>query len=118
LAAMFDPATMDIAMLCADPERATGHNGKNDFSLHPDGRLTRYKAGDANPVIYAGALVLTPDFLADAPSEPFNLNIYFDRAIAAGRLHGLKLDGEWLTVGTPEAIGEAEATIQRISRGT
>ncbi|EHS50299.1 Nucleotidyl transferase [Rhizobium sp. PDO1-076] len=117
LAAMFDPQTMDIAMLCADPERTTGHNGKIDFSLHPDGRLTRYKAGDANPVIYAGALVLMPGFLADAPSEPFNLNIYFDRAIAAGRLCGLKLAGEWLTVGTPEAISEAEATIQRVSRG-
>ncbi len=118
LAEMFDPETMDIAMLCADPERTTGHNGKIDFSLAADGRLARYKVGDANPVIYAGALVLMPDFLADAPSEPFNLNIYFDRAIAAGRLHGLKLDGEWLTVGTPEAIGEAEATIRRISRST
>jgi MurNAc alpha-1-phosphate uridylyltransferase len=118
LAEMFDPETMDIAMLCADPERTTGHNGKIDFSLAADGRLARYKVGDANPVIYAGALILMPDFLADAPSEPFNLNIYFDRAIAAGRLHGLKLDGEWLTVGTPEAIGEAEATIQRISRST
>lgn len=116
LAAMFDPRSMDIVMLCADPQRTTGHNGKNDFSLADDGRLTRYKAGDTNPVVYAGAMVMTPGFLSDAPSEPFNLNIYFDRAIAAGRLYGLKLDAEWLTVGTPEAIGAAEATIRRVSR--
>ena len=33
------------------------------------------------------------------------------RAIAAGRLFGLMLEGHWITVGTPEAIGAAEAVI-------
>ena len=35
----------------------------------------------------------------------------FDRAAAAGRLHGLRLEGVWMHVGTPEAIKEAEAAI-------
>jgi MurNAc alpha-1-phosphate uridylyltransferase len=51
--------------------------------------------------------------LADAPDEAFNLNIYFDRAIARGRLFGLMLEGHWITVGSPEAIAEAEAAIRR-----
>jgi len=29
----------------------------------------------------------------------------------AGRLFGVRLDGLWLHIGTPEAIGEAETTI-------
>ena len=116
LAASFDPALMDMALLCVRLEDTTGHNGKKDFNLAEDGRLSRYRDGDPNPVVYAGAIVMNSTLLDDAPEEPFNLNIYFDRAIAAGRLHGLMLEGQWLTVGTPEAIGEAEETIRRFHR--
>ena len=56
-----------------------------------------------------------PALLDAAPEDAFNLNIYFDRAIASGRLFGLMLDGHWITVGTPEAIEEAEAAIGRFA---
>lgn len=104
----FDPEIMDIAMLCVPPGRTTGHSEKNDFSLDGDGRLTRFAVKTDNPVIYAGVKILMPSLLRDAPSGPFNINIYYDRAIARGRLHGMLLNGHWLTVGTPDAIGAAE----------
>lgn len=113
LAAFFDPDSMDMALLCVPLENTTGHNGKKDFSLAEDGRLKRYRDGDPNPVVYAGAIAMTSALFDDAPDDAFNLNIYFDRAVAAGRLYGLTLSGHWLTVGTPEAIGEAEAAIAR-----
>ncbi len=113
LAEFFDPQTMDMALLCVRLEDTTGHNGKKDFSLSEDGRLTRHADGLPNPVVYAGAIAMQAGLLADAPGDAFNLNIYFDRAIEKGRLFGLILDGHWLTVGTPEAIGEAEAAIAR-----
>ncbi|MEZ2130032.1 MULTISPECIES: nucleotidyltransferase family protein [unclassified Sinorhizobium] len=112
LAGFFDSDFMDMALLCVKLEDTTGHNGKKDFSLAQDGRLTRYRDGDPNPVVYAGAIVMKPSLLDDAPLDAFNLNIYFDKAIARGRLYGLMLEGQWLTVGTPEAIGEAEETIR------
>ncbi|RWX74597.1 nucleotidyltransferase family protein [Neorhizobium lilium] len=115
LADFFDPDRMDMALLCVSLDRTTGHNGKKDFNLAPDGRLTRYKDEDNNPVVYAGALVLHSALLDDAPTEPFNLNIYFDRAIAAGRLFGIMMDGQWITVGTPEALPAAEDVIRQIS---
>jgi N-acetyl-alpha-D-muramate 1-phosphate uridylyltransferase len=111
LAESFDPARMDMLMLCVKLEDTTGHNGKNDFSLDAEGRLTRYREGAGTPVVYAGALALMPTLLDDAPDDAFNLNIYFDRAIEANRLHGILLEGHWITVGTPEAIGAAEAVI-------
>jgi MurNAc alpha-1-phosphate uridylyltransferase len=64
-------------------------------------------------VVYAGAIAMNTSFLDDAPDDAFNLNIYFDKAIARGRLYGMMLEGHWLTVGTPEAIGDAEETIRR-----
>ncbi|MGV8937612.1 MAG: nucleotidyltransferase family protein [Allorhizobium sp.] len=117
LGAFFDPATMDMAMLCVPPGQTTGHNGKNDFNLAADGQLARFRESDTNPVIYAGAIAMSPGLLDDAPADAFNLNIYFDRAIARGRLYGLPLDGHWLTVGTPAAIDEAEETIARLKDG-
>ncbi len=52
--------------------------------------------------------------LDDAPADAFNLNIYFDRAIAKNRLYGVMLDGQWITVGTPDAIEDAERTIASV----
>ena len=117
LASFFDPESMDMALLCVRNEDTTGHNGKLDFSLDPDGRLSRYKDGMDNPVVYAGAIALHSRLFADAPDDAFNLNIYFDRAIAQNRLFGIVLDGHWLTVGTPEAIGLAENAIRQFEAG-
>jgi MurNAc alpha-1-phosphate uridylyltransferase len=104
---------MDMALLCVRIEDTTGHNGRNDFSLAADGRLKRYRDDTSNPVVYAGAIALNASLLDDAPEGPFSLNTYFDKAIARGRLYGMMLEGHWLTVGTPEAIDEAEETIRR-----
>lgn len=113
---LFDPSRMDIAMLVVRNENTTGHNGKLDFSLAADGRLARYRDGMPNPVVYAGAFVLNSGLLNNAPSGPFGLNATFDEAIGKGRLFGLELHGHWITVGTPEAIPEAEAAIARFAR--
>jgi N-acetyl-alpha-D-muramate 1-phosphate uridylyltransferase len=113
LADFFDPARMDMALLCVRLEDTTGHDGRNDFSLSDDGRLVRYRADEGQGVVYAGAIVLHSALFDDAPEGPFNLNLYFDKAIAAGRLHGMVLDGHWVTAGTPEAIGPAEAAVEK-----
>ncbi|MDM9624517.1 nucleotidyltransferase family protein [Rhizobium sp. S152] len=113
LAGFYDADHMDMAMLCVKLEDTTGHNGKNDFNLSDDGRLARYRDEGPSPVVYAGAIAMDTSFLDDAPDDAFNVNIYFDKAIARGRLYGTILKGHWLTVGTPEAIGEAEETIRR-----
>jgi N-acetyl-alpha-D-muramate 1-phosphate uridylyltransferase len=111
LSRFFEPTRMDMAMLCVDMDRTTGHNGKKDFNLAEDGLLTRYQEGEPHPVVYAGAIAMDARLLDDAPTDAFNLNIYFDRAIAKNRLFGVSLDGQWITVGTPDAIEDAERTI-------
>lgn len=107
----FDPLLMDMLLLCVPLDRTTGHNGKKDFSLGADGRLSRYREPLPSPVVYAGALAVHPDLFVDAPGDAFNLNLYFDRAIEHGRLFGLMLDADWITVGTPEAIEAAELVL-------
>ncbi|OCW56045.1 nucleotidyltransferase family protein [Hoeflea olei] len=106
----FDPESMDMLLMTARLDQATGHTGGGDFTPDSEGRLTRYR-GTGDGVIYAGALVLHPRIFAGISEPKFSLNRCFDAAAAAGRLFGYAMRGHWLTVGTPEAIGEAEAAI-------
>ena len=64
------------------------------------------------PFVYAGAAILAPAIFAGAPAGPFSLTRLFDRAQEAGRLYGLRLEGLWMHVGTPDAIAQAEAALK------
>ena len=110
LAARWDRGRMDILLMLADPRDATGHAGGTDFHLQGDNRLLR-SAGAPDGLIYAGAAILDPKIFAGATSAPHSLNLYFDRAIAAGRLFGVLMQGDWITVGTPDAIAPAERVV-------
>lgn len=111
LAAAWDDTAMDGLLLVAPTVRAVGYAGRGDFRLDPAGRLTRRAEREVAPFAYAGAAILHPRLFADCPTGAFSLNRLFDRAIEAGRLHGVRMDGLWLHVGTPDAIGWAEMTI-------
>lgn len=111
LADAWNAETMDILLLTANPGQAVGYDAVGDFVSDADGRLTRFD-GSGQPVIYAGAAVLHPRIFAAAPQGSFSLNLCFDAAISAGRLFGVPMHGLWLTVGTPQAIGEAETAMR------
>jgi N-acetyl-alpha-D-muramate 1-phosphate uridylyltransferase len=111
LAAAFDADCMDALLLLAPTATSIGYEGRGDYSLTADGRLLRRAEQEIVPFVYAGAAILAPSLFAAAPQEPFSLTLLFDRAENAGRLHGIRLDGIWMHVGTPEAIAAAEAAI-------
>lgn len=111
--AAFDPARMDTLLLLAAMEGSVGFDGPGDFFLDADGRLTRRGSAARAPYAYAGAAIMRKaDFAGRADGEIFSLNALWNASLASGRLHGLVLDGLWLHVGTPEAIGAAEAALK------
>jgi N-acetyl-alpha-D-muramate 1-phosphate uridylyltransferase len=108
------PEAMDILLLLAPLARTLGYDGRGDFTMGADGRLARREPGGSAPYVYAGVGVMKASLFTGGeplPPGPFSLNVLFDRAIAAQRLYGLELDGEWLHVGTPAAIKAAEERI-------
>lgn len=111
LADHFDPADMDALLLLAPSATSIGYSGRGDFAMAADGRLRARAEREVVPFVYAGAALLTRAFCDDAPGGAFSLTKLFDRAAEQGRLHGLRLDGLWMHVGTPDAIGLAEAAI-------
>jgi N-acetyl-alpha-D-muramate 1-phosphate uridylyltransferase len=111
LASAFDPTAMDALLLLAPTATSIGYSGRGDFTMTADGRLARRGERDVAPFVYAGAAILTPAFFADVPDGPSSMSPLFDRAAAAERLFGLRLEGLWMHVGTPEAVEAAEAAL-------
>jgi N-acetyl-alpha-D-muramate 1-phosphate uridylyltransferase len=112
LADAFDPAAMDALLLLAPTAGSIGYAGRGDFAIAADGRLRKRAEQEVAPFVYAGAAILSPALFKGAPAEELALTTLFDRAAQAGRLHGLRMDGLWMHVGTPEAIPLAEAAIR------
>ena len=112
LAEAFDPAAMDALLLLSPTTGSIGYAGRGDFAMAPDGRLTRRGERDVAPFVYAGAAILLPSLFTHAPKGEFPLTKIFERAAEKGRLFGLRLEGLWMHVGTPDAIIAAEGAIK------
>lgn len=112
LMARFDPDQMDCLMLVAASVDSIGYESRGDFLMDEEGRLTRRGERPVAPFVYAGVFIAHPRLFAEAPSGAFSLNLLWSRAIENGRLFGLRHDGIWMHVGTPETLEEAEHTLQ------
>lgn len=112
LAEAFDPAAMDALLLLSPTTGSIGYAGRGDFAMAPDGRLIRRGERDVAPFVYAGAAILLPSLFSHAPKGEFPLTEIFERAAEKGRLFGLRLEGLWMHVGTPDAIIAAEGAIK------
>ena len=108
LAETFDPARMDILLLMAPTTSSIGYGGRGDYAMLPDGALRKRKEHQVVPFVYAGAAIMSPSLFADAPAGEFSLTKMFDPANEQERLFGLRLDGVWMHVGTPDAVHAAE----------
>jgi MurNAc alpha-1-phosphate uridylyltransferase len=108
LAEAFDPERMDILLLMSPTTSSIGYQGAGDYAMAADGTLRKRKEHHVVPFVYAGAAIMSPAIFADAPQGAFSLTKMFDRAEDEGRLYGLRMDGVWMHVGTPDAIAAAE----------
>lgn len=111
LADAFDPAQMDILLLMAPTATSIGYDGPGDYAMKADGALQRRKERQVVPFVYAGAAIMSPHLFTDAPKGEFGLPSIFDQVEQAGRLYGLRMEGTWMHVGTPDAIAEAEDAV-------
>lgn len=109
----WDDKRMDSIMLLAPSATSLGYDGCGDFNVAEDGRLTRRITDKTAPYVFAGVSIIHPCMFKGETERPFSLNRIWDRAIAARRLYGVVLDGQWMHVGTPQALDDATAAIAR-----
>ncbi len=112
LFAAWDSDTMDSLMLLASGATSLGYEGPGDFAMATNGKLVRRGERQMAPFVFTGVSIAHPRMFEGAPQGAFSLNRLWNTAIEKGRLYGIRLDGLWMHVGTPEALTEAERWIE------
>ena len=104
----WNDAEMDCLILLASTVTSVGYGGRGDFHMDVSGRLMRRPETEVAPFVNTGAYLIHPRLFTDLPDGAFSMNLLWDRAIGAERLFGIRHDGVWMHVGTPEALNQAE----------
>jgi len=107
---------MDCLLLLAPQSISQGYQGRGDFALEADGRIRRRAEQEVVPFVFAGVSIAHPRLFELSPAEPFSLNVVWSRAIATGRAWGMRMEGVWMHVGTPEALAQAEQCLNDAAR--
>ncbi len=106
----FDYRTLAVAhsptiVLVQNPE----HNARGDFGLDGGGRVR----AEPRAYTYAGIAVLDSTLFAGLEPGRRPLKPVLDAAIARGELHGVRFEGSWIDVGTPERLEAARAVASK-----
>jgi N-acetyl-alpha-D-muramate 1-phosphate uridylyltransferase len=104
----WDDACMDCLMLLALASQSLGYQGRGDFAFDTGGRIRRRVEQEIVPFAFTGVSLAHPRLFEGSPGGPFSLNLVWDKAMAAGRAYGLRMEGTWMHVGTPDALAQAE----------
>ena len=108
----WDDDRMDVLMLLVPLHEANNTQGQGDFDLGADGRISRRRPQSHAKFVWTGIQMLSKRLIVDPPSDVFSTNVFWDRAIADGRCHGLVHHGLWFDVGYPAAIQATERILK------
>lgn len=112
LVRLWNPDTMDAALLLARREGSIGFEGNGDFSIAEDGKLTFRGDLPSVPFAYMGVHITRPSYADQGPDGPFSLSPLWRASAQQGRLYGTVMDGDWMHVGDPLARDEAQLKLQ------
>ena len=107
MARAWNPDMMDTLLLLAPIHDTLGYQGRGDFDMNKDGLVSRLDEGEEVPFVFTGVSLARKSLFEGCPEGKFSLNVLWDRSIARGRVYGMRLEGAWMHVGTPEAVREA-----------
>lgn len=116
LSYVWDEHKMDALLLLQPRDSAFGYDGAGDFNMLSGGKLERRHSDTMGEHVFTGIQILHPrifDGLENiTPGDAFSLNVAFDLALKTGRLYGVAHHGDWLHIGTPDALNAANAFLQ------
>lgn len=111
LIAAWNSSEMDDVLLLAPTAACLGFDGPGDFYRAPSGRLDHRGEREGAPFAYAGVHLMDPGPIARWPDGAHGIFGHWMTMAAAGRLHGVVMDGLWMHVGDPAARAAAEARL-------
>ena len=104
-------SSMKTLFLLAPLEKTIGHDGKGDFFLGSEKQLILPKDDLVNPShVYISTHITRPEIFKDHKAEPVKLMEIYKKFLDNNILensYGVTYPGQWLHVGTPEALDQA-----------
>jgi len=108
----WDADKMDELFLLAPRHATLGLDGRGDFKLAKDGRISR--AGtDGSDWFYSGIEIFKPHLAKPFKAEKFSRNKIWDDTLKRRKAYGHILPGYWMHVGDPKAYQAAEAVLSQ-----
>ena len=114
LKAAWDPSRMDVLLALARLDKTIGFDAPGDFFMAEDGGLQFRDQAKTAPLGYMGLHITKPQIVDNGPLGAFSLVVPWRKLAQQGRLFGVVLDGEWMHVGDPQALSEAEARLGQV----
>lgn len=114
LMAAWDPGRMDALLVVAVTAGIVGDVGRGDFTMDPEGRLAWREPRSVAPFMYTGVQIIKPELWGAVEAEAFSTTDVWRGLMDAGRAYGLRHDGVWMHVGTPDALADAEAFLRSL----
>ena len=110
----WDGERMDFLLLVALASTSVGYDGRGDFQMRPDGRLSRRaRARDGAVRVHRRVDRASARVRGRAARGRSRSTCCGTARSTAGRLFGIRLDGLWMHVGTPEAVDRRRAVHRR-----
>lgn len=106
LAENFDAERMGTLLLLHEVKKAVGYAGNGDFFIEENGLLRRRREGETAPYVFTGVQIIHPRLFANAPDGKFSLNVLYNKDLS--RIGGVVHNGEWLHIGSPVELQQAE----------
>lgn len=105
---------MKALLLVYPTVRAFGYSGLGDFIFKPDSRMRRRVEREVAPYLFTGVQILRTSLFDNFPNPPFSLNVIYDRAQSTDSLYGIVHDGEWMHIGTIDAMARIESHLKSL----
>ncbi len=110
---------MDALLLVQPVAKAVGYDGKGDFTVDEAGHIRRRGADASAPYVFTGVQIMHPRLFEGSPDGAFSLNVLYNRAMdndgRLARVRALVHDGEWLHIGDPAGLAEAERFFSKVA---
>ncbi len=103
LAEAWNSNKMDILLLLQPVNKMSVTKGVGDYNMDEDGRLTRTADGSGQ-YMFTGIRITKPSVLDNTPTGAFSFLKCMDNAQEAGTLYGIKHQGKWHHISTPDDL--------------
>lgn len=101
----YDPDKYDVLKLLAKPENAIGFDGKPIYALDGNGYIQKQ---DNLAYEFTGIQILKRSLFENYQIKPFSIRHIWHTAFDQNKVGGTEFQGQWLHIGTPDAVKEAE----------